>query len=179
MRQKAAARDRTAELQGAILAPVRRLQHPRSGRAHDGGEPALRRTPLDDLLLPTRPTTRARGVEDSTMTPSRGRRTLTAVFLASSLPFLMVVLFPAQLDRVMDGGSYLVFHNVAEFFSIMVSLSLFGVGWYAYDQSQDLHALFLGTAFLAIGLIDFMHALSNAAMPVPARPGRRRQPRRS
>ena len=65
----------------------------------------------------------------------------------------------------MDGGSYLVFHNIAEFFSIMVSLSVFGVGWYAYDQSKDRHALFLGTAFLAVGLVDFMHALGNTAMP--------------
>ncbi len=99
------------------------------------------------------------------MEPLRPRRILTAVFLASSLPLLMVVLFPAQLNRVMDGGSYLVFHNVAEFFSIMVSLSLFGVGWYTYDQSKDRHALFLGAAFLATGLIDFMHTLSSAAMP--------------
>src|SRR5512133_403290 len=99
------------------------------------------------------------------MTPMPASRVLTAVFLAASLPFLMVVLFPAQLGGAMDGGSYAVFHNVAEFFSIMVSLSMFGVGWFTYDQSKDRHALFLGTAFLAIGLIDFMHALSSAAMP--------------
>src|SRR5512133_3945677 len=99
------------------------------------------------------------------MTPMPASRVLTAVFLAASLPFLMVVLFPAQLGGAMDGGSYAVFHNVAEFFSIMVSLSMFGVGWFTYDQSKDRHALFLGTAFLATGLIDFMHALSSAAMP--------------
>jgi len=99
------------------------------------------------------------------VTPTPARRVLTAAFLGSALPFLAVVLFPAQLDRVMDGASYVVFHNAAEFFSIMVSLSLFGVGWFTFDQSQDRHALFLGTAFLAVGLIDFMHALSSAAMP--------------
>jgi PAS domain S-box-containing protein len=99
------------------------------------------------------------------MTPMRARRILSALFVASALPFLLVVSFPAPLDLVMDIGAYLVFHNVAEFFSIMVSLSVFGVGWYAYDQSKDRHALFLGTAFLAVGLIDFMHALGNAAMP--------------
>jgi len=98
------------------------------------------------------------------MTPMPARRTLTALFLASALPFLMVGVFP-RLQGVMDGGSYLVFHNIAEFFSIMVSLSVFGVGWYAYDQSKDRHALFLGTAFLAVGLVDFMHALGNTAMP--------------
>ena len=74
-------------------------------------------------------------------------------------------MFPAQLDRVMEKSSYLVFHNFAEFFSIMVSLSIFSVGWYTFDQSKDRRALFLGTAFLAVGLLDFMHTLSNAAMP--------------
>ncbi|HEX9400173.1 MAG TPA: MASE3 domain-containing protein [Anaeromyxobacter sp.] len=99
------------------------------------------------------------------MNSVRARRILSAVFLVASVPFLLVELFPARLDGLMNIGSYLVFHNSAEFFSIMVSLSVFGVGWYAYDQSRDRHALFLGTAFLAVGLIDFMHALANAAMP--------------
>ena len=96
---------------------------------------------------------------------SRALRNLTVVFLLALLPFLAVMLFPTQLDRVMEPGSYLVFHNVAEFFSIMVSLSVFGVGWFTYEQSKDRHALFLGAAFLAVGLIDFMHAQSSAAMP--------------
>jgi signal transduction histidine kinase len=93
------------------------------------------------------------------------RRVLTALVVASALPFLLVVSFPERLHVVMSPGPYLVFHNIAEFFSIMVSLSVFGVGWFAYDQSKDRHALFLGTAFLAVGLLDFMHTLGNAAMP--------------
>jgi hypothetical protein len=106
---------------------------------------------------------KARALGSMTRTPAS--RILTATFLASSLPLLLVVSFPARLQGVMDVSSYLVFHNVAESFSIMVSLSVFGVGWYAYDQSKDRHALFLGTAFLAVGLVDFMHASANAAMP--------------
>ena len=65
----------------------------------------------------------------------------------------------------MDSVSYLLFHNVAEFFSIMVCLSIFGVGWHTYGQSKDRHALFLSAAFLCIGLMDFMHTLASAAMP--------------
>ena len=80
-------------------------------------------------------------------------------------PFLFFELFPVQLDNVIEKSTYLAFHNIAEFFSIMVSLSVFSVGWYTYDQSKDRHALFLGTAFLAIGFIDFMHTMSNVAMP--------------
>jgi PAS domain S-box-containing protein len=95
----------------------------------------------------------------------RAGSVVMATFAACALPFLLVALFPGQLQRVLDSGAYLVFHNTAEFFSIMVSLSVFGVGWYAYAQSRDRHALFLGTAFLATGLLDFMHAMGNAAMP--------------
>jgi len=93
-------------------------------------------------------------------------RTILAMVAALALlPFLIVEEFHAQLYRVMDSASYLVFRNTAEFFSIMVSLSIFGVGWYAYDQSKDRHALFLSSAFLAIGLMDFMHTLGYAGMP--------------
>lgn len=90
---------------------------------------------------------------------------LAGTFLVFLGPFLAVMLFPARLDLIMEKSTYLVFHNFAEFFSIMVSLSVFSVGWYTYDQSKDRRALFLGTAFLAVGLLDFMHTLSNAAMP--------------
>ena len=90
------------------------------------------------------------------------RTVLAGIFFVLLGPFLIVEFFPAQLDNV---AAYLTFHNITEFFSIIVSLSVFSVGWYTYDQSKDRHALFLGTAFLAIGLIDFMHTMSNAAMP--------------
>ena len=87
------------------------------------------------------------------------------VFVLCALPFLVVELFSARLYLKLDTPPYLVFHNVAEFFSVMVSLSIFGLGWCAYDQSADRHALFLSAAFLAIGLLDFMHALGYAGMP--------------
>ncbi len=93
------------------------------------------------------------------------RTTLMIVAASSALPYLGMLLFPSLLVKTFSPSSYLVFHNIAEFFSIMVSLSLFGVGWYTFDQSGDRHALFLSSAFLAIGLMDFMHTLSSAAMP--------------
>jgi PAS domain S-box-containing protein len=90
---------------------------------------------------------------------------LTGTIIVSSLPYLVVMLFPSRLHFVMDSASYLLFHNIAEFFSIMVSLSIFGVGWHTYRQSKDRHALFLSAAFLSIGLMDFMHTMAGAAMP--------------
>ena len=93
------------------------------------------------------------------------RSILAGALILSTLPLAAVEVFPGQLKFVMDAAPYLVFHNIAEFFSIMVSLSVFGVGWFTYDQSKNRHALFLGTAFLAIGLMDFMHTLGMVAMP--------------
>jgi two-component system, cell cycle sensor histidine kinase and response regulator CckA len=90
---------------------------------------------------------------------------LAAVFMLPLMSFALVELFPSWLYRTMDIASYLVFHNIAEFFSVMVSLSIFGIGWFTYDQSRNRHALFLGCAFLAIGLMDFMHTLGYAGEP--------------
>ncbi|HBA89041.1 MAG TPA: hypothetical protein DCZ75_13985 [Geobacter sp.] len=90
---------------------------------------------------------------------------MAGTFSVFCLPFLMLLLFPLELGMVMDKSSYLVFHNIAEFFSIMVSLCIFSVGWYTCEQSKDQRALFMGTAFLVVGLLDFMHTMSNQAMP--------------
>ncbi len=96
----------------------------------------------------------------------RSPKTILAMVAALALlPFLLVEAFRTELYTVMDTASYLVFHNIAEFFSVMVSLSIFGVGWYTYEQSKDRHALFLSAAFLAIGLMDFMRTLGYAGMP--------------
>jgi hypothetical protein len=91
---------------------------------------------------------------------------LLAVLIAlSALPFLAVELFKSQLYTVVTIAPYLVFHNVVEFFSVIVSVSIFGLGWYAFSQNRDQHSLFLSVSFLAIGLMDFMHTLGYAGMP--------------
>ena len=93
------------------------------------------------------------------------KQLLALITAISAIPFLAVKLFTSQLYSVVDISEYLVFHNVTEFFSVMVSFSIFGLGWYAYDQNRDRHSLFLSVAFLAIGLMDFMHTLGYAGMP--------------
>jgi len=93
------------------------------------------------------------------------RNILAGIFILSAVPLLLIELLPGWFNHITSPSSYLVFHNIAEFFSVMVSLSMFGVGWYTYDQSKDRHALLLSIAFLGIGIMDFMHALSYADMP--------------
>ncbi len=89
---------------------------------------------------------------------------IAATFGLTLSSFLLVNLFKSQLYFTLSPPSYLIFHNIIEFFSVMVSLSIFGIGWYSYDQSKNCNALFLSTAFLAIGLFDFMHTLSYSSI---------------
>ncbi len=93
------------------------------------------------------------------------QRVVISTIIVAIIPFLAVELFKTSLYQVMTISPYLVFHNVAEFFSIMVSCSIFGLGWYAYDQNKDCHSLFLSVAFLGIGMMDFMHTLGYTGMP--------------
>ncbi len=90
---------------------------------------------------------------------------LAVTFALSLFSFLLVDIFKSYLYTKLSAPNYLVFHNVVEFFSVMVSLSIFGIGWYSYDQSKNLNALFLSVAFLVVGLIDIMHTLSFPGMP--------------
>ncbi len=93
------------------------------------------------------------------------KRHLTGFVLLTVAPFFLIGYFQSQLYRVADTATYLVFHNVTEVFSVIVSFTIFSVGWYAYDQDGDQHTLFLSVAFLAIGLLDSMHLLGYAGMP--------------
>lgn len=87
------------------------------------------------------------------------------MFILSASLFLIVGLLPSLFYRTMDISSYLTFHMVVETFSIIVSFSIFGVGYYTYNQSHNRYALFLSCAFLSIGLIDMIHMLSFPGMP--------------
>ncbi|WP_244310510.1 MASE3 domain-containing protein [Leptospira noumeaensis] len=81
------------------------------------------------------------------------------------MPLLLVGTFPDTLYREYEIGYFLIFHNVTEIFSVIVSFSIFGLGYYSYSQSKNSHTLFLGIGFLVVGLVDFMHALGYKGMP--------------
>lgn len=90
---------------------------------------------------------------------------LIIVFIISAFLFIIVGLLPSILYKTINISSYLTFHIIIETFSIIVSFSIFGVGYYTYNQSKNKYALFLSCAFLAIGIVDMMHMLSFPGMP--------------
>ncbi len=75
------------------------------------------------------------------------------------------------LEKVIDISSmpYSIedtFRISAGIFTVFVSLSIFGMTWFAYNKSRDNHALFLGSIFLIIGLFDLFHTFSYPFMPI-------------
>ncbi len=62
--------------------------------------------------------------------------------------------------------SYLLFHSLAEIFSIVVACTVFVVFWNARSWMGNTCYLFIGIAFLFVAFIDLLHTLSIGTMNV-------------
>ena len=62
--------------------------------------------------------------------------------------------------------SFLLFHSIVEVFSIVIACGIFMVAWNARKFSKNDYLLFLGTAYLYIAGLDFLHTLAYTGMGV-------------
>jgi len=62
--------------------------------------------------------------------------------------------------------SYLLFHSLAEIFSIIIAVGVFAIAWNARRFLDNNYLLFLGVAYLFVALIDLVHTLSYKGMGV-------------
>lgn len=62
--------------------------------------------------------------------------------------------------------NYLLFHSLAEMFSIAVAFGIFMVAWNSRRFMDNNYLLFLGVAYLFIGSLDFIHTLGYRGMGV-------------
>ena len=62
--------------------------------------------------------------------------------------------------------SYLLFHNFAELFSIIIVGALFVVSWNTRTYTDAPELVYLGIAYLFIGLLDLLHTLSYKGMNI-------------
>ncbi|MEN6371921.1 MAG: MASE3 domain-containing protein [Armatimonadota bacterium] len=96
------------------------------------------------------------------------RRARFSHLIAAGICVLGVI--TALLIRTYSKGAmspfwYIPIHTIIEFTSIVVSIAVFVVGWYGYQQNHNRRDLFIANAFLVIGILDFMHTLSFKGMP--------------
>ncbi len=62
--------------------------------------------------------------------------------------------------------SYVLFHSLAEVFSIVIACGIFIVAWNTRHIINNNYLLFLGIAYLFVGTIDFFHTLAYKGMNV-------------
>jgi len=86
------------------------------------------------------------------------------VFMFSLLLFVCTAYFNDIFEKIMSVATYLTWHNLFEFASILASFSIFIVTFYIYEESGSLRMIVLGCAFLAMGALDLFHTLSYKGM---------------
>jgi len=62
--------------------------------------------------------------------------------------------------------NYLLFHTIAELFSVYVGSTIFIIAWNSRRMLDNNYLLFLGIAFLFIAFLDLIHTLSYKGMPI-------------
>jgi len=61
---------------------------------------------------------------------------------------------------------YLLFHSIAEVFSIVIACAVFMISWNVRKKIENAYLVYLGIAYLFIAVIDLFHTLSYAGMSI-------------
>jgi len=107
------------------------------------------------------------------LAPAWQRREVRAFLLvtaATAAAYVSVLLFEARNAMTFTSTAFLPIHTALEIFTIAVSFSIFGVRWSARMYAKDAQSLFLGSAFLSVGLLHMAHTLTFQGMPSPLEP---------
>jgi hypothetical protein len=62
--------------------------------------------------------------------------------------------------------SYLLFHSIAEIFSVVVAFGIFMLAWNSRRFLDNNSLLFIGIAYFFVGMIDILHTLAYKGMGV-------------
>jgi PAS domain S-box-containing protein len=82
-----------------------------------------------------------------------------------SLPCLALLGIAACLQLI-SLCNYLLFHTLAEIFSVIVACAIFIFAWNTRHIQTSHYFLFLGVAYLFIGLLDLLHCLTCAGLGI-------------
>jgi PAS domain S-box-containing protein len=84
----------------------------------------------------------------------------------TNLAFVLSGLLVLPLLYVISRSNYLLFHSLAEVFSIVIAFGVFIVFWNSRQFLDNGYFLFIGIAFLFIGGLDLLHTLAYKGMGV-------------
>ena len=86
------------------------------------------------------------------------------VFIFSLLMFVVAANYNSFFEEIMSVATYLTWHSLFEFASILAAFSRFLVTYYIYGESGSLRMILLSCTFLAMGCLDTFHTLSFKGM---------------
>ena len=89
---------------------------------------------------------------------------LLFIFFSSIIIYTLAVVFNNVFINIMPTTSYLAWHTMFEFASILVSFSIFAVTYFIYEENGNLSMLIFGCAFLSMSCLDMFHTLSYKGM---------------
>ncbi|MBU4178023.1 MAG: EAL domain-containing protein [Proteobacteria bacterium] len=85
--------------------------------------------------------------------------------LLTSLSVWTGIFAPPVIALQDIGVSPASFHVAAEMFAVLVSILVFSTGFHIPDKQRGVAPIILAAAFLAVGLLDFLHVFSYPDMP--------------
>lgn len=113
-----------------------------------------------------------RGSPAAVLAPGSGEaRRLAAATAGALAPLALLVLFPS-LAPVMPARLYLAIHSLVEAAVVVASFATFAVQWYAAGAAAaDARARVVGSAFLAVALLESLHLFCFPGMSAFVGPG--------
>ncbi|MDM8568317.1 MASE3 domain-containing protein [Thiotrichales bacterium HSG1] len=82
------------------------------------------------------------------------------------LNILVISIFPIVGLYLISLYNYLLFHSIAEFFSIIVCCTVFLITWNSRQYIKNPYLLFIGIAYFFISILDLLHILSYKGMSI-------------
>lgn len=93
-------------------------------------------------------------------------KNLQITLLIHIILFLFIWLFIDPNLRVFSSNlEYLPFHALLETFSIIISTSIFILGWETANSQKSLSLSLASSLFLSVAILDFIHSFSYEGMP--------------
>ena len=97
------------------------------------------------------------------------RNTIVERFNRPPVRWLLLIVVSAAVVWVLyelSHHSYLLFHSLAEGFSIVIAFAMFAIAWNSRRFMENQYLLLIGVAFVFIGGLDFVHLLAYRGMGV-------------
>ncbi|HZK34745.1 MAG TPA: MASE3 domain-containing protein [Bacillota bacterium] len=91
--------------------------------------------------------------------------TIVAVFVSSIIILTAAERLEGYIYTVFNTQEFLSWHLMLELISIIMSICIFLVGYFAHERSYHLKEIILASVFLSVGLLDTFHTLSYKGMP--------------